>query len=142
MGLAALVLGLAACGDDEEDSDGGSGGDTPAATAPSTETGPVTGGTGAGETLTLAADPEGDLAYDKDSLQAAAGTVTIDFTNQSPVPHDVYIETEGGDVVAETEEISDGQTSAEAELEAGQYTFYCSVANHRDVGMEGTLTVR
>ena len=27
------------------------------------------------------------------------------------------------------------------ELEAGEYTFYCPVGQHRQAGMEGTLTV-
>jgi uncharacterized cupredoxin-like copper-binding protein len=34
-----------------------------------------------------------------------------------------------------------GSTSTTLELEAGEYTFYCSVDGHRDAGMEGTLVV-
>jgi uncharacterized cupredoxin-like copper-binding protein len=26
-------------------------------------------------------------------------------------------------------------------IEAGEYEFYCPVGNHKDAGMEGTLTV-
>lgn len=132
--IAALGVGLGACGDDDEEQ----GATPPAQTeaAPPAEE-PEAGG---GETLQLAADPGGDLAYDTTELSAPAGPVTIELTNESPVPHNVVLEREGEDV-AESETIESGNTSVDAELEAGEYTFYCSVANHRDAGMEGTLTV-
>ena len=34
-----------------------------------------------------------------------------------------------------------GKASVTADLEAGTYEFYCPVGNHKDGGMEGTLTV-
>ena len=56
------------------------------------------------------------------------------------MPHNVVLERDGEDV-AESETVESSTTSVDAELEAGEYTFYCSVGNHRDAGMEGTLTV-
>ncbi len=125
---AALVLGLgAACGGDDDgngngEAEGGGG-----------------GGGGNGVALTLAADPGGDLAFDQTSLEAAAGTVTITFTNESGVPHNVAIEGNGVDEVSET--IMEGSTELTVDLEPGEYTFYCGVGGHRAGGMEGTLTV-
>ena len=37
--------------------------------------------------------------------------------------------------------ITGSSTTLDAELEAGEYTFYCSVDAHREAGMEGPLTV-
>jgi plastocyanin len=92
-----------------------------------------------GVALTLAADPGGDLAFGQTSLEAAAGTVTITFTNESGVPHNVAIEGNGVDEVSET--IMEGSTELTVDLEPGEYTFYCGVGGHRAGGMEGTLTV-
>ena len=99
------------------------------------------GGEGSGETtvLQLAADPEGALAYDQDALQAPAGQVTIELTNDAPIPHDISVE--GNGVRESSPTVIGSSTSLELELERGRYTFYCSVANHREGGMEGTLTV-
>ncbi len=68
--------------------------------------------------------------------------MTVNFTNSSPVPHDVAIEDSSGETVAETEVIAEGSDSATAELEPGEYTFFCTVPGHRQAGMEGTLTVK
>jgi plastocyanin len=90
--------------------------------------------------LTLAADPSGQLAYDKKSLTAKAGAVAIDFTNDSPVPHNVTIQ-QGSKNVAATTTVSQSKTSVTAQLKPGTYTFFCSVDAHRQAGMVGTLTV-
>jgi uncharacterized cupredoxin-like copper-binding protein len=91
--------------------------------------------------IPLAADPSGQLRFDKSALSAEAGTVTIAMKNDSPVPHDVSIEGKGVD--ERGKQVTDGGTSTvSADLKKGTYTFYCSVPGHRQAGMEGTLTVR
>jgi plastocyanin len=97
------------------------------------------GGAEATTTLQLAASPT-ELAFDKESLTAKAGKVTIDFTNPSPIPHNVVIE-QNGKELSGFEPIAEGKESETAELKPGTYTFFCSVPGHREAGMEGTLTV-
>ena len=98
-------------------------------------------GSGGGETLQLAADPSGALKFDPTTLEASAGQVTIDFTNDSSVPHNVTIEGNGIEEVA-SDTVTGDKSSVSADLPAGTYTFYCSVDGHKAAGMEGTLTVK
>jgi plastocyanin len=100
------------------------------------------GGTAGSATVDFEADPSGALAYTTDSATAKAGNVTVNFTNSSPVPHDVRIESSGGEDVGGTEVLAEGNESAKVDLKPGEYTFYCSVPGHRQGGMEGTLTVK
>jgi plastocyanin len=130
--LSALALGLAACGGGNEAATTGGG---------ATTAGGGGGGGGGGETLQLAADPSGALKFDKTSLEATAGNVTIDFTNDSSLPHDVKLE--GPGVNGEgTDTITGSSTSVTLDLQAGEYNFYCSVDGHRAAGMEGKLVVK
>lgn len=132
--LALVPFALAACGDDDDDD---------AATEPTTTEETDTGGDdagGAGSTVSFTANPDGDLAFEEDSAEATAGAVTLELTNDSALPHDVQIEGPDGDLGG-TEEVTGSTATAEVELEPGEYTFYCSVAGHREGGMEGTLTV-
>jgi plastocyanin len=100
------------------------------------------GGTaGSGSSVDIEADPSGNLAFTSDEADAEAGEVTVDFTNSSPVPHDVRIESSGGKDIGGTKVISEGNESAKVNLKPGEYTFFCSVPGHRQAGMEGTLTV-
>jgi plastocyanin len=92
-----------------------------------------------GTTLQLAADPNGALSFDKDTLDAPAGAVTIELTNESSVGHNV--EVEGNGVEEQSDTITDDTTSLTVDLEPGTYEFYCAVPGHREAGMEGTLTV-
>ncbi len=139
MSVLALVL-VAGCGDDDDDENGDGAATTtqpaPAETAPA-DTGEETAPAG-GEELSLSAPADGSLEFDKTELTAPAGEVTINFDNMSSsVPHNVTIE-ETDDA---TETVTGDTTALTTELEAGEYTFFCSVGGHRQAGMEGTLTV-
>jgi plastocyanin len=140
--LGALTL-LAACGgDDEETVDEVPIGETATdreETATDEEEAPAPDAEGA--VIQLAADPGGALEFDQDSLEAPAGTVAIELTNDSEVPHNVAIERDG-ELIVEGEVFQGGGTrTTTAELEAGDFVFYCSVPGHREAGMEGDLTV-
>ena len=129
--LSALTLaavGLAACGGDDDETSA----DSAATTTSAADT---------GATISIAADPDGALAYTETELTAAAGNDTIEFDTPAGLDHDVVVEDEDGNEIGRTETVSGGSTSATVELEPGTYTFYCSVAGHREAGMEGTLTV-
>jgi uncharacterized cupredoxin-like copper-binding protein len=122
---------------------------TPAASTPARKSPKATTGTpappsspaaSAATTLKLAANPAGQLAYDTKQLSAKAGSVTIDFSNASPVEHDVAI-AQGSSVVGQTPVFTGGSKTLKITLKPGTYTFYCTVPGHRQAGMEGTLTV-
>jgi plastocyanin len=131
--VALATVGFTACGDDKKDTTS-----TPAA-APAATT-PAAADSGSA-TVTIAADPGGNLAYDKKTLSAKAGEVTVEFTNDSQVPHNVAIE-QGETEAGSTDTIMKSKTSKAFTLKAGTYTFYCTVGNHKDAGMQGTLTVQ
>jgi mono/diheme cytochrome c family protein len=83
----------------------------------------------------------GGLAYAFKNAEAPAGQLTIDSVNDSSTPHNIALE--GGGVNEEGEVVQGGGTSTvEADLDAGEYTFFCSVPGHREGGMVGTLTVK
>jgi plastocyanin len=158
LSAAALALGVAACGGGSSSSSSGGGGTTSAAATSSsaaatssaagtgTSAGSGTssaaasgGGSGA---LAIAANPSGSLAYDKKTLTAKAGKVTISMTNMSPVGHNITIQKgTSGAVLGSTPTFQGGTKSVSVNLKAGTYTFYCSVPGHRAGGMVGTLTV-
>jgi plastocyanin len=99
------------------------------------------GGGAAGAALELTSPEDGSLVFDPESLEAPAGEITIEFTNPASIEHDVHIERDGEELAA-SDLVADGDSSAAgAELEPGEYAFYCAVPGHREGGMEGTLTV-
>jgi len=96
----------------------------------------------AGQQLSLAANPEGQLKYNKTSLSAQAGTVSIAFTNRAPLGHNMTVASPSNAVVGATRTFQGGAMVLTLNLKPGTYKFYCSVPGHRVAGMEGTLTVK
>ena len=128
--LALAAVGVAACGGDDDDD-----GET---TEAATETTTTSDG---GASVSLTANPDGELAYEESTLSAPAGTVTIEFDNPASIGHDVVVEDQNANEITRTDVITGDTATAVGEFEAGDYTYYCSVDGHRDAGMEGTLTV-
>jgi plastocyanin len=127
--LAAALLG--GCGGDDEDEPAA----TPEATAEATE---EPAGGGGGETVMVASPEDGGLSFEPAELTAPAGEVTFTYDNPSQVPH--AFEIEGVDGSA-TETITESESEVTVQVDAGEYVFYCPVGQHRQGGMEGTLTV-
>ena len=65
----------------------------------------------------------------------------MDNPDGNGMPHDVAIEGDGVDATGEVVQPG-GVSEVSADLKPGTYTFYCSVGQHRQAGMEGTLTVQ
>jgi plastocyanin len=144
IGSTLAVLVLAGCG-------GGSSSNTSSSSAPASTTGTASSQSGAstsaaaggsGKTLKLAADSSGQLKFDKTSLTASSGKITIDFTNASPVGHNVTVASSGGSIAGATPTFQGGSKTLTLHLKPGTYTFYCSVPGHRQAGMQGTLVVK
>ena len=131
---AVLLLALAGCGGDDESSGSGSGGGS----GSSSSSGSSGGG---GQQIALSAPADGSLVFDPTELEADAGTVTINFDNQSSsTPHAVEIQGDGVDEKSDT--VTGAKTSVTTDLKAGEYKIFCPVGTHASQGMEGTLTVK
>jgi plastocyanin len=127
-GLAAagvLALGLAACGSSDDTS--GGGGDTASAS-----------GSGANVNVT-----ETEFKIDPANPKIAkTGKVTFKVANKGRFPHALEVEGNG----LEEQKTAVIQPGAGATLTVGlskdgTYEWYCPVGNHRQMGMEGKITV-
>jgi plastocyanin len=142
--LAIGALALAGCGSSSSStsSSASTPATTPTTSSSTTASTPAAAAEAPSNKLSLAANPEGQLKYDKTSLTATAGKVSIDFTNMSPLGHNMTIESSAGKIVGATPTFQGGSKTLSLSLQAGTYKFFCSVPGHRMAGMEGTLTVK
>ena len=114
---------------------------TPAATTPAS-TAPATTTPAKASTVAVAADPSGALAFVQKSLAASAGKVTFNFTNASPVQHNLTFEVASTEhELGGTKTITNGNATVTLTLPKGKYHYYCSVPGHEAAGMSGILTV-
>jgi plastocyanin len=111
--VLALPLALLACGSDD-------------------------GEEAAGETVNVSAT---EFAFNPADIQLdAAGTYTFHLTNAGEFEHALEIEGQG--IEEATDTIGGGESAdVTVDLADGEYEIYCPVGNHREMGMEGTLTV-
>jgi plastocyanin len=132
---AAVAVPIAGCGGgDDDNSTSADTGEATQASAPGVAAG------GAGQTVDMSAV---DFKFNPSDPTVKSGNVTVNLTNDGQAPHSLEIE----DVNGQDEEIEGDVSSGESgtlavNLPPGKYEFYCPVGNHREMGMEGEITVK
>jgi uncharacterized cupredoxin-like copper-binding protein len=127
--LLAGSLAFAGCGDDNDDGD---------STGAAEQQAPAASGA-AGQTVSLSAS---EFKFTpSDPTVKKTGKVTFKVRNDGNTDH--ALEVEGPDGETETDAIAAGESATlTVDLgKAGKYEMYCPIGNHRDQGMEGTVTV-
>jgi plastocyanin len=94
------------------------------------------------DTTILEVATSGEVEFGVHELTAPAGKpFGIHFTNSTGLNHDVDIRLQDGTVVVDNKDIPAGEVTYSIKaLEAGTYTFICSI--HPIPAMTGTLTVK
>jgi plastocyanin len=116
-GLIVVIIGfgLVACGDDDDDS----------GTVASSDSGETHE-----NTVTVKAS---GTAFDPTTAEATAGEVYFEVTNEDNTKHTFTIDDADVDIALDPK----GSGEAEADLEAGEYEWHCTIHS----SMTGTLTV-
>jgi plastocyanin len=94
-----------------------------------------------GGVLAIPADPNGQLAYLSKEATAPPGALEINSKNEASIPHDIALEGNGVNEKGATVQ-GGGTSTIKVNVKPGKYQYYCTVAGHREGGMEGTLTVK
>ncbi|MGB7859231.1 MAG: hypothetical protein WBM90_01910 [Acidimicrobiia bacterium] len=81
-----------------------------------------------------------EFEFDPTSWSSPAGEVTFVLESAGQIGHSLTIEGMEDQLLLKVSPASEVD-SASIILEEGTYTLYCDIKGHRDLGMEGTLTV-
>ena len=113
--LAALVLAVCGCG-----------------SSPTSQE-------ASGDLLTLF---QHDFYFDPQVVHAKPGRLELQVVNRGRLPHNFRIE-KGGREVGRTSALKPGEADrVSVRLTRGDYRYFCSVGNHEELGLYGTLVVR
>jgi uncharacterized cupredoxin-like copper-binding protein len=123
-GIALAALAIAGCGGDDNET-------TPAGGAASTGAG--------GQTVNVS---ETDFKLDPADPTVKAGTVSFEVTNDGQVTHNLEVEGPNGEEELPSDLAPGDSGTLTVDLtKPGTYEFYCPVDNHKQMGMEGEITV-
>ena len=141
---AAVAVPIAGCGGSSSNDNTGNNANASQNTSPSTQatTGGGAAATGPGGSVSLTAS---DYKFSPSDPTVKSGKVSFNLKNDSQTTaHSLEVEdvTPGHDQELEGE-VSPGQTgNLTVSLKPGKYEFYCPIDNHKELGMEGEITVK
>ena len=126
--LVAGAVALAGCGDDD---DSGAAAESSPAADTSTES---------ASTQVKVSETEFKITPAKLTVKEA-GTTTLAVANDGKFDHSLEVEGPSGEV--ETDTIPPGESATlEVDLsKPGTYEMYCPIGNHREMGMDGEVSV-
>ncbi len=127
----AVALVIAACGGGDDNST------TSAASDASTS---AAAGGGGGQTVNM---KETDFKLNPSDPTVKAGTVRFDISNDGQTLHSLEVEGPSGEKSLSSELQPGDSGTLQVDLnKPGKYEFYCPVDGHRDMGMQGEITVQ
>ena len=141
--LAVAAALLTACGGSSSDGDDAAAATTSASSettsSPASESSASSASSSSAVETITATEADFSITLDEDSL--VAGEYEIEVVNEGNATHDLVVERDGEDVAA-SDTIGPGEsTTLTVTLDEGDYVFYCSIGNHRSMGMEVTVQV-
>jgi plastocyanin len=84
-----------------------------------------------------------EFSFGLSRTSVKAGTTVIELANFGQDPHDLRLRRAGARHIAGIGEVAPGRRrELTLKLPRGRYSLWCSVANHRQLGMRATLVVR
>jgi plastocyanin len=83
-----------------------------------------------------------DFSIRPQTIRARPGKITFDLVNRGRVGHNFHLRRGAGDPVEVTTIFPGERESVTADLKRGDYRMVCTVSNHEELGMYGTLVVR
>lgn len=83
-----------------------------------------------------------DYRFRPAALRASSGRVRIEVVNRGRLPHALRLTRDGRERLRIPTMLPGERASATARLEAGTYRMLCPIANHEELGMYGSVTVR
>lgn len=83
-----------------------------------------------------------EYSFSLSRLHLRAGRATIELANFGQDPHDLRLQRRGAKHIAGLRTVSPGRLAdLTLTLAPGRYSLWCSIANHRQLGMRATLLV-
>lgn len=83
-----------------------------------------------------------DFFLEPQRIRVRPGPTTFHVTNGGRLGHNFRLQRGGGEPLKITTLLPGESGSAEIDLRRGRYGMVCTVANHKELGMRGTLIVR
>jgi plastocyanin len=83
-----------------------------------------------------------DFSLTPQRVRMPAGEARFDLVNEGRIGHNFHVVGGSGEPVAVTTLLPGDRETATARLKHGDYRMLCTVSNHEELGMYGTLVVR
>jgi plastocyanin len=83
-----------------------------------------------------------DFSIRPQTIRARAGRITFELVNRGRAGHNFHLRRGAGEPLEVTTLLPGDRETATAELGRGDYRMVCTVSNHEELGMYGTLVVR